>query len=83
MNVASQRSLMTFKLVCNNSSRTALVYWTPTLHGMVNSIRARFLYKLFEIGTKKIVKAMRKVGQGSTWDERKFWFIKLKDKREL
>ena len=34
-------------------------------------------------GTKNVVKAMKKVGQGKVKEEGKVWFIQLRDKRKV
>ena len=37
---------------------------------------------MYWIGTKNVVKAVKKVAQGPAKDEGKTWFIQLKDKRK-
>ena len=34
-------------------------------------------------GTKNVVKAMNKVGQGKVKEEGKVWFLQLRDKRKM
>jgi len=38
---------------------------------------------MYFIGTKNIVKAVRKVAQSAARDEVKSWFLQLKDKRKF
>ena len=37
---------------------------------------------MYKIGTKNVVKAVKKVAQGPARDKGKTWFIQLKDKRK-